>query len=124
MAIKPDDVKAQVEALGGKKAKRKKLKTEPEGTKGKKLPGDVRKGLEAHFSKAKLAKVQVHSGGNAKDVCKELKAKAFTYGNDIYFMKPGDAKNPELLVHELAHVLQQGKGRMPKAKDGVALTSK
>ncbi|WP_254656683.1 eCIS core domain-containing protein [Leisingera sp. JC1] len=64
------------------------------------------------------------SGGNAKDVCKELKAKAFTYGNDIFFMKPGDAKNPELLVHELVHVLQQGKGRIPKAKGGVALTSK
>lgn len=123
MALKPEEVKAQVEALGGKQAKRKKLKAEPEGTSEKKLPGDLRKGLEAHFG-GNLGKVRVHVGGNAKDVCKELKAKAFTVGNNIYVMKPAFAKDTDLLAHELTHVLQKGKGKMPKAKDGVALTSK
>ena len=123
MAKSPEEIASQVEALGGKKAKRKALKTNPADTKDKKLPKDVRDGLEKHFG-AKLAKVRVHSGGNAKDICKELKAKAFTIGNDVYFMKPGDAKKPDLLVHELAHVLQQGRGKMPKPKDGVALIAK
>lgn len=123
MALKPEEVKAEVEAAKGKKAKRKTLKTAPEGTAEKKLPSDLRKGLEAHFG-GNLGKVRVHSGGNAKDVCKELKARAFTVGNDIFVMKPAFAKDSAFLAHELAHVLQQGKGKMPKAKDGVALTSK
>ncbi|MGR3623466.1 eCIS core domain-containing protein [Pseudophaeobacter sp.] len=124
MPISEADITTKVEATKGKKAKRKKLTTAPEGTKGRKLPGDLRKGLEAHFSSAKLARVQVHVGGNAKELCKELKAKAFTIGNDIYFAKPGDAKNTDRLVHELAHVLQQGRGKMPKPKEGEALVSK
>ncbi|WP_264212477.1 eCIS core domain-containing protein [Leisingera thetidis] len=123
MALNPEEVKAHIEALNGKKAKRKKLKTQPEGTTEKKLPSDLRKGLEAHFG-GNLGKVRVHVDGNAKDVCRELKAKAFTVGNNIYVMKPAFAKDTELLAHELAHVLEQGKGKMPKAKDGVALTSK
>lgn len=123
MALKPEEVKAEVEAAKGKKAKRKTLKTAPEGTTEKKLPSDLRKGLEAHFG-GNLGKVRVHSGGNAKDVCKELKARAFTVGNDIFVVKPAFAKDSAFLAHELAHVLQQGKGKMPKAKDGVALTSK
>ncbi|WP_417713790.1 DUF4157 domain-containing protein [Pseudophaeobacter arcticus] len=123
MPISAAEVAAQVEALKGKKAKRKRLTTAPEGTKGKKLPSDLRKGLEAHFG-SKLAKVRVHSGGNANDLCKELKAKAFTIGNDVYFARPASAKNTSLLVHELTHVLQQGRGKMPKPRDGQALVSK
>lgn len=123
MAMKPEQVKAAAEATGGKKARRKKLKTQPQDTKEKKLPKDIQKGLEAHFGRT-LSKVRVHTGGNAAGICKEVKARAFTIGNNIYFRKPGDAKNGELLVHELAHVLQQGKGRMPKPREGEALTSK
>ncbi len=123
MAKSPEEIAAMVEALGGKKAKRKALKSAPEGTKEKKLPKDVRDGLEKHFG-SKLAKVRVHTGGNAKEICKELKAKAFTIGHDVYFMRPADAKKPELLVHELTHVLQQSHGKIPKPKEGVALISK
>ena len=123
MPITPEEIAAKVEATKGRKAKRRKLTSEPEGTKGKKLPSDLRKGLEAHF-RSKLSKVKVHIGGNAKDLCKELRAKAFTIGNDVYFARPASAKDNNLLVHELAHVLQQGRGRMPKPRDGQALVSK
>ena len=123
MAKSPEEIAAMVEATGGKKAKRKALKKAPEGTKEKKLPKDVRDGLEKHFG-AKLAKVRVHTGGNAKEICKELKAKAFTMGPNVYFMRPGDAKKPEMLVHELAHVLQQSRGKVPKPKEGQALIAK
>jgi len=123
MAKSPEEIEALVEATGGKKAKRKKLKTTPADTKEKKLPKDVREGLEKHFG-SKLAKVRVHSGGNAKEICKELKARAFTIGHNVYFARPADAKKPELLVHELAYVLQQSRGKIPKPKEGLAFTSK
>ncbi|OIQ35323.1 MAG: hypothetical protein BM559_02105 [Roseobacter sp. MedPE-SWchi] len=123
MPISPEEITAKVEATKGRKAKRRKLTALPEGTKGKKLPSDLRKGLEAHFG-SKLSKVKVHIGGNAKDLCKELRAKAFTIGNDVYFARPASAKNTDLLVHELAHVLQQGRGKMPKPRAGQALVSK
>ena len=119
-----EDVKRVAQGLARKKAKVRKLKTEPTGTTEKKLPKDVQKGLEEHF-RAKLTKVRVHTGGNAKEVAKQLKAKAFTIGPNIYFAKPGDAKKHELLAHELTHVIQQSGGRMPvKAKPGTALVSK
>lgn len=123
MPITAAEITSQVEALRGRKAKRNRLDTAPEGTKSRKLPGDLRKGLEAHFG-SKLSRVKLHVGGNAKDLCKKLKAKSFTIGNDVYFAKPASAKKADFLVHELAHVLQQGRGRMPKPRDGVALVSK
>ncbi len=119
-----DEVKQVAESLSGKKAKVKKYTTEPAGTKSVKLPKDVLKGLEEVFG-TKLAKVRVHTGGNIKDICKELKAKAFTIGEDIYFLKPAAAKGNKLLAHELTHVIQQSQGRMPKkAKPGTALVCK
>ena len=119
-----DDIKRIAQGLARKKAKIKKLKTEPADTKGKKLPKEVQKGLEDHF-RTKLSKVRVHTGGNLRDVCKEMKAKAFTIGENIYFAKDADAKSNDLLAHELTHVIQQSAGKMPKkAKPGTALVSK
>ncbi len=124
MAMKPEDVKKLAEELQGKKARMKKLDALPTDTKPVKLPKGVAKGLEQHFNKAKLNKVRLHVGGNAKDVCKKLKAKAFTHGFNVYLAKNGDAKNDRLLAHELTHVIQQGNGKWPKPKPGKALTSK
>lgn len=122
--MKKEDIVQLATKLNGKKARVKRLKTQPQSDKAQKLPKEVRQGLEEHFG-AKLAKVRVHTGGNLKDVGKELKAKSFTIGENIYFAKPGDAKNRELLAHELTHVIQQTRGKMPKrAKAGTALVSK
>lgn len=119
-----EDVKQIAQNLAGKKAKIKKYKTEPADTKPKKLHRDVQKGLEEVF-RAKLTKVRVHTGGNINDVCKELKTKAFTINQDIYFKKAGDAKDLKLLAHELTHVIQKSQGRMPKkTKPGTALVSR
>ncbi|MCF6234627.1 MAG: DUF4157 domain-containing protein [Rhodobacteraceae bacterium] len=119
-----EDIKQVAESLAKKKAKVKKLKTEPADTTVKKLNKEVMKGLEDHFG-IKLAKVRVHTGGNLKDVCKEIKARAFTIGENTYFAKPGDAKDNNLLAHELTHVIQQSADKMPKkAKPGTALVSK
>ena len=119
-----EDIKQVAESLAKKKAKVKKLKTEPANTSVKKLHKEVQKALEDHFG-IKLTKVRVHTGGNLRDVCKELKAKAFTIGENIYSGKAGDAKGNKLIAHELTHVIQKSGGRMPKkAKPGTALVSK
>jgi len=68
--------------------------------------------LEAAFE-ADLSKVRVHTGDEAAKLCKEMGARAFVRGADIFFEKPGDAKNKELLAHELTHVVQQG-GKLRK----------
>ncbi len=115
--------KTTVEKLKGKRAKTKKLSSAPEGTKAKPLPGPMKKALEEALG-TKLAKIRVHVGGNAADLAKEMNAKAFTVGNDLYFGKPADSKNMELIAHELTHVVQQGGGKMPKAIEGKAFTSK
>ncbi|MEO0379161.1 MAG: DUF4157 domain-containing protein [Pseudomonadota bacterium] len=119
-----EKVKKAVEKLKGKKAKVKPIKTEPEGTKAAKPPADVLETMEAVFG-GDFKKVRVHSGGNAADICKELGSKAFTQGSNVYFGKPSDAKNKELIAHELAHVVQQSGGKkMPKEQKGKALVSK
>lgn len=118
-----DIVKETTEKLKGKKARTKKLSSQPEGTKGKPLSGPLRKALEEALE-ADLSKVKVHVGGNVAELSNELGAKAFTIGTDIYFAKPSDAKNLKTLAHELTHVVQQGNGKMPQASDGKALTSK
>lgn len=123
----PDDaIKKITDKLQGKKAKTKPLKSEPEGTKATKLPKDVAKAIEDAFG-TDMSKVRVHTGGNSAELCKELGAKAFTQGNNIFLAKPGDAKNNKLLAHELAHVVQQGGGggkKMPKEQKAKALVSK
>lgn len=112
------------QSLQGKRSRLKSCDAEPSGTKEKKLPRDVRAGLEEHF-KVKLSKVRVHTGGDIKEIATKLKAKAFTINQNIYFKKSADAKNPELLAHELTHVIQQGGGKMKKVtKPGKALISK
>lgn len=119
-----EKVKAVVEKAKGKKAKSKALEADLQGTKESKLPKDVKTVLEEAFPKAKLQNVRVHVGGNAKELCKSISAKAFTYGNNIVFAKPGDGKNSELIAHELTHVVQQSQGKMPKEQKGKVLVSK
>jgi len=119
-----DEIIQTADALAGKKARLKKFSTEPTSDKEVKLPKDVKDALEEHFN-VKLTMVRVHSGGNIRDVGKELKAKAFTIGQNVYVTKPGMAKDKQLLAHELTHVIQQSGGKMPKrAKPGTALISK
>ncbi len=121
--MKAEEAEKIVGALKNKKAKPKAINTEISGTKATKLNNKLRSSLESALG-ADLSKVRVHVGGNAADICKELKAKAFTNGNDIYFAKGGDAKDNKLLAHEITHVVQQANGRMPKAQKGKVLISK
>lgn len=117
-------VQNAAEKLKGKKPKAKKLEKELEGTKAIKLDKEVKEEIEKIFPAAKLKNVKVHVGGNAAELCKEIKAKAFTKGDDIVFLKPGHAKDKKMLAHELVHVIQQGKGRWPKEQAGKVYVTK
>lgn len=55
--------------------------------------------------------VKIHTDNEAQAMNKELGAKAFTVGSDIYFnsgeYQPGSSKGKQLLAHELTHTIQQ-----------------
>jgi len=111
------------EKVKAKKAKVKKLDTEPTGTKGKNLDSKMAAALKEEFG-SDFSKVKIHTGGNAADISKELGAAAFTCGHDLYFAKSSDANNLHLIAHELTHVVQQQGGKIKPAIKGKALTSK
>lgn len=54
-----------------------------------------------------LGNVRVHTDANAAEMAHDLKAKAFTHGNDIYFAQGKSPQKDELTAHELTHVVQQ-----------------
>lgn len=59
-----------------------------------------------------FSQVKIHTDREAVQMSKELNAKAFTTGNDIYFnegqYQPGSDSGKQLLAHELTHTVQQG----------------
>ncbi len=65
------------------------------------------KGIGADFST-----VKIHTDAKAIQMNRQLGAKAFTNGNDIYFNQgqynPATAEGKQLLAHELVHTVQQG----------------
>lgn len=58
--------------------------------------------------------VKIHTDSSAAQMSKQLGARAFTYGNNIYFNQgeydPGTSKGKHLLAHELTHTIQQSNG--------------
>ncbi|EOR94492.1 hypothetical protein ADIARSV_2338 [Arcticibacter svalbardensis MN12-7] len=59
-----------------------------------------------------FSNVNIHTDSNAVQLSRELNAKAFTVGNDIYFnqsqYQPQSSEGKQLLAHELTHTIQQG----------------
>ena len=58
-----------------------------------------------------FSNVKIHNDGHSARLNRELNAKAFTVGSDIYFndgqYQPGSSSGKHLLAHELTHVVQQ-----------------
>jgi uncharacterized protein DUF4157/pretoxin HINT domain-containing protein len=75
------------------------------------LPKDSRSFFESALG-ADLGNVRIHTGSDAIAMNKNLGAHAFTHGSDIYFnagkYDPSSPSGQHLLVHELAHTVQQG----------------
>jgi hypothetical protein len=65
---------------------------------------------------ADFSGVRVHTGGQADTLNRNLSARAFTTGQDIFFKQgeysPGSSSGRELLAHELTHVVQQDGDRV------------
>ncbi len=88
---------------------------------GQPMPTALRSQMESGFE-ADFSEVRLHTGSAAEAMSNDLRAKAFTYGNDIYFNRgqysSDTTAGQHLIAHELTHVIQQsGKvGREEKLK--------
>jgi len=79
------------------------------------LDSTVRAQMEPAMG-ADFSGVRVHTGGQADTLNRNLSARAFTTGQDIFFKQgeysPGSSSGRELLAHELTHVVQQDGDRV------------
>ena len=84
---------------------------------GKPIVESVRTFFESRFG-ADFSDVRVHADNMASRCCRELKAKAFTYGRDVFFdtgrYEPQTTEGKHLLAHELTHTVQQQCDRSPR----------
>ncbi len=79
--------------------------------KGTSLPENTRTNMESAIG-ADFSNVSIHTNSNAVQMNKDLGAKAFTHGSDIYFNQgqydTNSSTGQHLLAHELTHTVQQG----------------
>ncbi|SED64621.1 protein of unknown function [Rhizobiales bacterium GAS188] len=73
----------------------------------------VRAEMESRFGRD-FGEVRIHVGGDAATSASAVNAKAYAVGQHVVFgtgnYAPGTVTGRELLAHELAHVVQQGRG--------------
>ena len=73
---------------------------------GSTLPESMRGGMEAAFG-TDFGDVRVHHDSESDVLCRQMTAKAFTTGSDIFLRKDVNPSDSTLLAHELTHVVQQ-----------------
>ena len=77
---------------------------------GQPLPQAVRDFMQPRF-RADFHRVRIHTDARAASLSARLSARAFAFGQDIFFAKdaysPDSAGGRELIAHELTHTLQQ-----------------
>jgi hypothetical protein len=75
------------------------------------LPREARALFEPRFGRD-FGGVRVHTGDQAGESARAVRARAYTVGGNIVFARgeyaPGTAEGRRLLAHELTHVVQQG----------------
>ena len=83
----------------------------------------------AHMERAldsDLSGVRIHTGSLAARAAKDINARAFTVGQDVYFgagqYELGTKRGAHLLAHELTHTMQQADGR-PASQEDTAISS-
>jgi Domain of unknown function (DUF4157) len=80
---------------------------------GQLLDPQTRQQMESSIG-ADFSGVKIHTGNTAVQLSRDLNARAFTSGSDIYFnsgeYNPSSKDGQHLLAHELTHVVQQGGG--------------
>lgn len=92
---------------------------EPDTTGGAPIAAPAREQMDSGFS-ADFSQVKVHTDSKAEAQSADLNARAFTYGNHVFFNKgeynPGTPTGDQLIAHELTHTVQQGAVDSPHAK--------
>lgn len=77
---------------------------------GQTLPPPLLTHMQSGFGQ-ELSSVRIHTDGQAANLSRDLNAKAFTVGRDIYFgqgqFEPNTKSGQHLLAHELTHTIQQ-----------------
>ena len=89
---------------------------------GSPLPEEVRGFMEPRFN-ADFSNVRAHTDSSAVQMNKELGAKAFAHGSDIYYGAGNAPGNNELTAHELTHTIQQKGAKQLAPKSLVSLKS-
>jgi len=83
------------------------------------LSDNTRAPMEQSFG-ADFSGVRVHTDSEANALNKQLSARAFTTGQDVFFRQgeysPGSDSGRELIAHELTHVVQQTGGTKLQSK--------
>ena len=78
---------------------------------GEALPDSIRASFEPRMGHD-FSDVRVHTDSEADSLSRQLGAKAFTTGQDVYFRsgayQPDSEGGKQLLGHEMTHVVQQG----------------
>lgn len=84
---------------------------------GSSMNGHTQTFMQSRFG-TDFTDVKIHTGNDAIQMNRELNAKAFTVGNDIYFNEgqynPNSKDGKHLLAHELTHTVQQGSKNLQK----------
>jgi len=77
------------------------------------LPSAVREHMEPRFGRD-LSGVRIHDSARAAGLSRDIHARAFTIGQDIFFgagqYQPATADGQALLAHEMTHTIQQSGG--------------
>jgi hypothetical protein len=95
---------------------------------GQPLADNIKKPMEQAF-RADFGGVRTHADSEADILNKQLSARAFTTGQDIFFREgeysPGSTDGQHLIAHELTHVVQQSGGQKNRdfKSEAVALQS-
>ena len=94
------------------------------GGAGKPLDATLQADMEQRFGHD-FSRVRVHADAAAAQSARDINAKAYTAGDHVVFgasqFMPATREGRRLVAHELAHVVQQGKGvarRIRRAPDG------
>jgi len=94
---------------------------------GQSLPENTQQDLGEKMN-ADFSDVKIHTDEKAVQMNKEVGAKAFTHGNDIYFnngqYNPTSNQGKHLLAHELTHTVQQGMGVQRKIQKALGNPTK
>lgn len=80
---------------------------------GQAMASSLRENMEESFGRD-FSEVRLHTSDSAQAMNRDLNAKAFTHGRDVYFnsgeFNVESREGRHLLAHELAHVVQQSTG--------------